>query len=74
MKRFLTILTALLILSGTAITAQEQGDEYDDGFVYKNNGAGDNFLKFGLGAIFPLIQRPFVQLLHEHQRQFVFHR
>ena len=54
MKRFLTILTALLILSGTAITAQEQGDEYDDGYIYKNNGAGDNFLKLNLGALFPL--------------------
>lgn len=54
MKRFLSIFTVLLILSGTAITAQEQGDEYDDGYEYKNNGAGDNFFKFGLGAIFPL--------------------
>ncbi|MCR4736126.1 MAG: hypothetical protein K5829_14105 [Treponema sp.] len=54
MKRFLSIFTALLILSGTVLTAQEQGDEYDDGYVYKTNGTGDNFLKFSLGALFPL--------------------
>ena len=54
MKRFLTILTALLLLSGTVITAQEQGDEYDDGYVYTQNGAGDQFFKLKLGGIFPL--------------------
>ena len=54
MKRFLSIFTVLLLLSGTAITAQEQGDEYDDGYVYQSNGAGDNFLKLTLGALFPL--------------------
>lgn len=54
MKRFLSIFTALLILSGTVLTAQEQGDEYDDGYVYTANGAGDNFLKLTLGGLFPL--------------------
>ena len=32
----------------------DEGDEYDDGFVYEQNGAGDQFIKVDLGANFPL--------------------
>lgn len=53
MKRILSIILTLFILSGT-VFAQSESDEYDDGFVYEQNGAGDQFIKIKLGAIFPL--------------------
>lgn len=53
MKRLLTILIALLVFSGTAF-AQEEGDFYDDGYIYEQNGAGDQFVKADLFANFPL--------------------
>ncbi len=53
MKRRLFILITL-ILCVAAVQAQEQGDEYDDGYVYESNGAGDQFLKADLTGLFPL--------------------
>ena len=56
MKRFISILISL-ILCTTAIFAQEYEDVedvYDDGYVYEQNGAGDQFLKIDLAANFPL--------------------
>ena len=52
MKRFISILSAALLLS-TAVFAQDsEGDVYDDGYVYEQNGAGDRFLKVDLGVNF----------------------
>ena len=45
MKRLLSFLfTSFLVI--TAVFAAEPGDEYDDGYIYEQNGAGDQFLKF----------------------------
>lgn len=56
MKRIISILSAILLLSAFAFAADDytEGDEYDDGFVYEQNGAGDQFIKIDLGANFPL--------------------
>ena len=55
MKRFISILSAILLLSAVVFADDyDEGDEYDDGFVYEQNGAGDQFLKVDLGANFPL--------------------
>lgn len=53
MKRILSILLTLCLCS-MAVFADEQGDEYDDGYVYQQNGAGDRFLKIELDGLFPL--------------------
>lgn len=53
MKRLLSLLFTSLILV-TAVFADEPGDEYDDGFVYEQNGAGDQFLKFDFSGCFPI--------------------
>ena len=56
MKRFFSLLLIFLTLS-TFLFAQEYDDDgfpEDDVFVYASNGAGDQFLKISLGAIFPL--------------------
>ena len=56
MKRFISILSVILLLSA-AVFADEYYDddeEYDDGYVYEQNGAGDQFIKIDLGASFPL--------------------
>ena len=55
MKRFISILISL-ILCTTALFSQtyDDEDEYDDGYVYEQNGAGDRFIKFDFGADFPL--------------------
>lgn len=56
MKRIISILSVILLLS-SAIFADENNDDedfYDDGFVYEQNGAGDQFLKIDLAANFPL--------------------
>lgn len=54
MKRFFIILFTTLLISGFAFAQEDDGDEYDDGYVYEANGAGDQFLKFGLGGQAPL--------------------
>lgn len=53
MKRILSILLTLLMFCG-AVFADDQGDEYEDDYVYETNGSGDQFIKIGLGAIIPL--------------------
>lgn len=53
MKRFLSIMITLCLCSA-ALFAYEDDEEYDDGYVYEQNGAGDQFLKIELGALFPL--------------------
>ncbi|MCQ2591795.1 MAG: hypothetical protein MJ188_03335 [Treponema sp.] len=54
MKRFISIFIAL-VLSSTFIFAQayDDGDEYDDGYVYESNGKGDQFLKLNMGVLIP---------------------
>ena len=55
MKRFISIVSAILLLSTAVFAADSNdGDEYDDGYVYEQNGAGDQFIKIDLGANFPL--------------------
>ena len=55
MKRFISILSAILLLSAAVFADDyDSGDEYDDGYVYEQNGAGDQFIKIDLGANFPL--------------------
>lgn len=53
MKRILSILL-ILCLCTAAVFADDEGDEYDDGYEYLQNGTGDQFLKIELGALIPL--------------------
>lgn len=53
MKKLFSIFL-ILCLCSVSVFADNQGDEYDDGYVYEANGAGDRFLKFGIGGVFPL--------------------
>lgn len=53
MKRFISTILFILIVSSAAFT-QSMGDDYDDGYVYEQNGAGDQFIKINLGVLFPL--------------------
>ena len=56
MKRFISILSAILLLSAFVFADDyyDEDEEYDDGYVYEQNGAGDQFLKIDLAANFPL--------------------
>ncbi len=55
MKRFISIMSALILCTSALIaqTYDDEDDYYDD-YIYEQNGAGDQFLKVGLGANFPL--------------------
>lgn len=53
MKRFISILLILTLCIAT-VFAYEDDEEYDDGYVYEQNGAGDQFIKLDLMAMFPL--------------------
>ena len=55
MKRFFSLIIIILTFT-TVLCAQDWDDELDEDevFVYSTNGAGDQFLKINLGAIFPL--------------------
>lgn len=53
MKRFFSIML-IFTLCSACIFAEEPGDEYDDGYVYSQNGQGDQFLKIEVAGIFPL--------------------
>jgi len=53
MKRIFSIFLILSLFT-VSVFADDEGDEYDDGYVYEMNGAGDQFLKIGLSAIFPV--------------------
>ena len=46
MKRFISILSAILFLSASifADNYYDDEEEYDDGYIYEQNGAGDQFL------------------------------
>lgn len=54
MKRILLILLTLSIFTTSIFAQEEQGDIYDDGYVYEQNGRGDQFLKINLGTLIPL--------------------
>ena len=56
MKRFISIISAILLLSAAVFADDyyDDDEEYDDGYVYEQNGAGDQFIKIDLGANFPL--------------------
>ena len=54
MKRILLILLTLSIFTTSIFAQEEQGDIYDDGYVYEQNGRGDRFLKMNIGGLFPL--------------------
>lgn len=53
MKRFISTIL-LLLITATAISAQDIGDVYEDDYVYEQNGAGDQFIKINLDVLFPL--------------------
>ena len=55
MKRFISLLLIFLTIS-VFVFAEEDDDGFDtdDVYVYSTNGAGDQFLKINLGAVFPL--------------------
>lgn len=53
MKKLLSIF-AILCLFSSFMFADEEGDEYDDGYTYEQNGAGDQFIKIDLLANFPI--------------------
>lgn len=54
MKRLISIVAALCLCTTFALADDDDGDFYDDGYVYEQNGAGDRFLKINLMADFPL--------------------
>lgn len=54
MKRLIFILMTLCLFTNVIFANENQGDEYDDGYVYEQNGAGDQFLKIDLAGCFPL--------------------
>lgn len=53
MKRFISVIIGIF-LCAFAVFADEPGDEYEDDYVYTQNGVGDQFLKIELSGIFPL--------------------
>lgn len=53
MKKIFAVLMVLLLSAGF-VFADEAADDYDDGFVYENNGKGDQYLKIGIMPFFPL--------------------
>ena len=54
MKRFLSTLLILFFCSAFIFAEEDQGDEYDDGYVYEQNGSGDRFIKISIEGLFPL--------------------
>ena len=53
MKKVLSLIFVLFVCT-SFIFADEPGDEYDDGYFYETNGAGDQFLKIGIMPYIPL--------------------
>lgn len=53
MKKLFSII-AVICLCSAFIFADEDDEEYDDGYVYEQNGAGDQFLTVNVSANFPL--------------------
>ena len=57
MKRFISLLIIFLTFSVFLFAEDDDFDDddyYDEVYVYSQNGAGDQFLKINLGALFPL--------------------
>lgn len=54
MKRVLPILLSLLIFTIPAFAQNNDGDDYDDDYVYEINGPGDQFVKADFSALIPL--------------------
>lgn len=56
MKKIFALLCILFLSAGMCFADDyvEEADDYDDGYVYDSNGAGDQFLKIGLMPLFPL--------------------
>lgn len=54
MKKIFSIIAILFIFPCMLLSAADEGDEYDDGYTYEQNGSGDQFLKIDLLANFPL--------------------
>lgn len=53
MKKILSIIL-ISLLCATSVFAENQGDEYDDGYEYKTNGAGDQMMKMEINGFFPV--------------------
>lgn len=53
MKKLFSII-AILCLCTAFVFAEDEDEEYDDGYVYEQNGAGDQFLSINVAANFPL--------------------
>ena len=53
MKKILSLIFVLFAVSAF-LFAEEEADEYDDGYVYEANGAGDQYLLIGLMPFIPL--------------------
>lgn len=53
MKKLFSIIAVICICTSFAF-AYEEDEEYDDGYVYEQNGAGDQFLTMNISANFPL--------------------
>ena len=45
MKRFISTILLLLITSAAVFAQYDEGDVYEDDYVYEQNGAGDSLLK-----------------------------
>lgn len=54
MKKLISVVAALCLCTTLVFAQEDEGDYYDDGYVYEQNGAGDRFLKINLMANFPL--------------------
>lgn len=54
MKRFISVLAILCLCTTLIFAEDDEGDFYDDGYIYEQNGAGDRFLKINMMANFPL--------------------
>lgn len=54
MKKLLSVFMILLLCSVSVFADEEQGDEYDDGYVYTSNGAGDRLFRVELAGFFPI--------------------
>ncbi len=50
MKRFISMLSVVLLLTAVIFADETEGDVYDDGYIYEQNGRGDHFLKIDLGV------------------------
>jgi len=54
MKKLISVLAILCLCTTLIFAEDDEGDFYDDGYIYEQNGAGDRFLKINMMANFPL--------------------